>query len=148
MAAPHSVSDLPARATLARTAGRCIPSPDLIELLVNARSSYDWPAGTGAAVSQQRIIDLECAVTQRLAELNPVHAHQIVVEVSHWAGNNAKSHRNIVAALPRDQATMQAAIGDLLIPASARRGIDTLCHLPGISLVIASKIYRFSVVSG
>jgi hypothetical protein len=38
---------------------------------------------------------------------------------------------------------MQAAIGNLLIPASARHGIETLCLLPGISLVIASKIYRF-----
>ena len=38
---------------------------------------------------------------------------------------------------------MQAAISDLIAPGKERAGIDALCSLPGISLVIASKIFRF-----
>jgi hypothetical protein len=38
---------------------------------------------------------------------------------------------------------MQAAISCLINPAHERTGIDALCALPGISLVIASKIFRF-----
>lgn len=38
---------------------------------------------------------------------------------------------------------MQAAISGLITPGQECVGIDALCSLPGISLVIASKIYRF-----
>jgi hypothetical protein len=40
---------------------------------------------------------------------------------------------------------MQAAISDLITPGRECAGIDALCALPGISMVIASKIYRFCV---
>jgi len=40
---------------------------------------------------------------------------------------------------------MQVAISNLITPGNAATGIDQLCAINGISLVIASKIYRFCV---
>src|SRR5687768_9593907 len=86
--------------------GTYTPSSTLIELLVSSRSGYDWPAGTGAAVSQKRILDLEVFATDQLAGLAPATAHSLVVEVSDWAGNNAKSHAQIQAATGTQQVQM------------------------------------------
>lgn len=119
------------------------PSMDLVHLLIQARNAYDWPAGTGAAASQARIIALEASVSHLLLDLTPASAHCIVQEVSDWAGNNARSQRRLVAATPIEVETMQAAITALSNPATARSGIDALSVLPGLSLVISSKIYRF-----
>ncbi|HJX31135.1 MAG TPA: hypothetical protein VJ624_04705 [Thermodesulfobacteriota bacterium] len=70
-------------------------------------------------------------------------AHAIVVDVSQWAGNNANSHAQIVGATYAQQAVMQASINNLITPGREGYGINALCELPGISLVIASKIFRF-----
>jgi hypothetical protein len=78
-----------------------------------------------------------------MAALNAGNAHQIVVDVSRWAGNNAASHQHVVAATPADKVVMRTAITDLISSPTAGAGMDALCGLPGISLVIASKIYRF-----
>jgi hypothetical protein len=86
---------------------------------------------------------METSVNRYLAALNPAGAHAIVVEVSEWAGNNANSHANVVAASPARQAQMYAAVSDLLVPGKESGGIEALCSLAGISLVIASKIFRF-----
>jgi len=137
------VQSFPVGVSITRVAEVCTLSPVLTDLLVTARQDYDWPAGTGAAASQARIIALEGNVCRCLTNLNRTSAHEIVVTVSHWAGNNANSHRQILNATTDQQETMQRAISDLVVPTTASRGIDTLSSLPGISLVIASKIYRF-----
>jgi hypothetical protein len=144
MAPPNDAPSLPANIVLTRAAnGQCSPSQELINILLQARSGYDWPAGTGAAQSQQTILDLEATVRAHLANLTPANALAIVVAVSLWAGNNANSHAQLVGALPVQQVQMQTAISCLVHPGQECAGIDALCALPGISLVIASKIYRF-----
>ncbi|MFZ2629331.1 MAG: hypothetical protein WAX67_10695 [Rugosibacter sp.] len=75
--------------------------------------------------------------------LTPANALAIVEAVSLWAGNNTNSHAQIVGAPPKQQVQMQAAISCLINPGQECTGIDALCALPGISLVIASKIFRF-----
>lgn len=143
MPIPNDAPIFPVGVTLTKLAGAAELSPSFIAQLVTARQSYDWPAGTGAAVSQQVIIDLELFLRARLAALNPATAHEIVIEVSRWAGNNANSHAQIVTAPPAQQAMMQGAIHNLLSTTTACTGISQLCGLAGVSLVIASKIYRF-----
>ena len=143
MPVPNDAPSLPPGTTLSRAAGAYAPSLGLTQLLVQARSNYDWPAGAGAAASQQRIANLEALVAARVTALNPTTAHQIVVDVSSWAGNNANSHALIVGASPAQQGTMQGATLDLITPTRTSFGINALCALPGISLVIASKIFRF-----
>lgn len=143
MAPPNDAPSLPAGIVLTRAANeQCNPSQPLINLLLQARNGYDWPSGTGAAQSQQTILNLEATVRAHLANLTPANAHAIVVAVSLWAGNNAKSHAQIVGALPALQVQMQAAVS-CLVNGRECAGIDALCALPGISLVIASKIFHF-----
>jgi hypothetical protein len=120
-------------------------STTLIDLLINARQSYDWPNGTGAAASLQRIITLEAYVSSKMVCLNSTDAHDIVVSVSAWAGNNKNAHNNIVAATANQQNEMRNAVCLLRNPTTVRRGLNALSNLSGLSLVIASKIYRFCV---
>jgi hypothetical protein len=144
MSAPNDhTASFPHGISLSYNNGICQLTQQLISLLVTSRQNYDWPAGTGAAVSQDRIIALEASVRRSMAILNPVGAHQIVVGVSSWAGNNANSHAALVGASAQQQIAMQRAISLLTNVATAQNGINDLSKLPGISLVIASKIYRF-----
>jgi hypothetical protein len=144
MPRPNDAASLPLGASISRLPNcNCWPSSTLVQLLVAARSGYDWPAGTGAAASQHQIINLETAVRTHLAALTAHNAHQIVVDVSLWAANNTISHAHIVAATSAQQVAMCAAINNLVTPVGTSRGIDALCALPGIRLVIASKIFRF-----
>ena len=143
MAPPNDAPSLPAGIVLTRaTNNQCSPAQPLINLLLQARNEYDWPSGTGAAQSQQTILNLEASVRAHLANLTPANAHAIVVAVSLWAGNNANSHAQIVGALPALKVQMQTAVS-CLVNGQECAGIDALCALPGISLVIASKIFRF-----
>jgi len=120
------------------------PSAGLIDLLITARSEYDWPANTGADISQQTIIDLEQSASTAIRALNDLNAHQLCIDVSGWAGNNTNSHNNIVNASDADKAEMRRSIEDLVTVGREHIGINRLCGLPGISGVIASKIFRFS----
>lgn len=129
--------------SISRLPAGTVPSPDLVDLLVHARGAYDWPAGTGAAASQATIIALEATVSGLLVGLTPAAAHQIVLDVSSWAGNNTNSQARLAAATHAEIMTMQTALTALLNPATARLGLNTLSALPGLSLVISSKIYRF-----
>lgn len=144
MSAPNDTQDLPQYVALIHYLARQLqPTPALVKLLVTARNGYDWPAGTGAYKSQQNIQNLEASVVGRLAVLSVHAAHAIVTDVSQWAGNNAKSHADIVGATSTQQGEMQHAISNLCIPGRESGAIDALCNLPGIGLVIASKIFRF-----
>jgi hypothetical protein len=118
-------------------------SPALVTLLIDARNGYDWPAGTGAAESQQTVIDLEADVAAFVNRLNPESAHAIIQRVSDWAGNNKKAHGAIVNATADSKVKMMNALNLLSDPAQIPEGLDALSGIPGINLVIASKVYRF-----
>lgn len=90
MEQPNRDSSLPEPVYLTKEAnGRLTPSSDLIQLLLDSRAGYDWPSGTGAARSQQTIIDLESVIGDRISTLSKDEAHQIIADVSDWAGNNS-----------------------------------------------------------
>ena len=118
-------------------------SPGFVKLLVDWRNAYDWPADTGKIKSQQTIIDLEADVAERMRKLNIDNAHTIVTKVSEWAGNNKRSHDAIVLATPATKNDMIKAIHSLGTTADPANALDVLSNLPGLSLVIASKVYRF-----
>jgi hypothetical protein len=115
----------------------------LVELLIQARSAYEWPAGIGAAQSQQTILTLEADVTGRMQRLTEENAHHIVTSVSVWAGNNVLSHNAIVRATPEAKVQMLNSLQLFNSPNGLLNAIDGLCSLPGIRLAIASKIFRF-----
>jgi len=123
--------------------GNLFPSKGLSELLINYRNGYDWPSGTGPTISQATIVSLENDVSHLNQSLNESSAHEIIVRVSFWAGNNARAHGSIVSACHSNKKQMLDAIMMLKTPASLRNGIDLLSNLPGVGLVIATKIYRF-----
>ena len=144
MPIPNDAPSLPHGVELNFTSlGQCAPSTALVDLLVTARSQYDWPRGGGAAASQQVILTLENTVAGLQAHLSPSRARDIIVAVSDWAGNNANSHSRIVNANAAAQQVMAQAITDLMTPGRERTAFDALRGLDGVSLVIASKIYRF-----
>jgi hypothetical protein len=144
MPLPNDAPSFPAGVMMTLAAnGQYAPSQPLVDLLLQARNDYDWPTGTGAVQSQQTIINLEAAVNAHLLNLSHANAHAIAVAVSQWASNNANSHAQIVGATLAQQNQIQAAIACLVNPGLECAGIDALCALPGISLVIASKIFRF-----
>lgn len=70
-------------------------------------------------------------------------AHAIVEEVSRWARNNAVSRTAIANATTDTKKQMQKAITLLGSPDGPGPGLDALSCLPGVHLVIATKIYRF-----
>lgn len=144
MPVPNDSPCIPEGATLTVAAnGQFELSDSLVQLLLQARSGYDWPAGTGPVISQQNILNLEALVNGNMMALTPNTAHDIIIAVSEWAGNNAISHANIISALPDQQIQMQMAVSSFITNGQECDGIDALCNLPGISLVIASKIFRF-----
>lgn len=138
----HSPS-FPPGVLITRVDGARQASQALINILITSRQNYDWPANTGAAISQLSVITLEQSVRGHLAALSPTTAHDIVVSVSGWAGNKGPAHANIVAASTAQKIAMQSAIMQLQNQDTASAGIDALSALPGINLVIASKVYRF-----
>jgi hypothetical protein len=143
MGEPVSPTSFTSDISITKTKNGLMLSQSLVELLVIARQNYDWPAHTGACISQHRIISLEKSVSQNLVNLNPISANKIVIDVSIWAGNNNKSHNVICSASHLQQKSMEQAIRNLLNPENRVLAIRNLCSLPGIGLVIASKIFRF-----
>ena len=118
-------------------------SETLVQLLLGARGAYDWPVGTGAAESQQAILNLEAEIARRMQGLDEENAHHIVTLVSKWAGNNVQSHKAIIQATPDARVEMLKSLRLFKSLDGLAHAIDSLCLLPGIRLVIASKIFRF-----
>ena len=144
MPAPNDTQALPLGVELVPLlAGQYAPSQALVMLLKTARSEYAWPACVGAPESQNVILNLEDSVSNRLTLLNPNSAHSIIVDISHWAGNNKNAHSAIINTSDDIKSKMQDAITKLCNQSSERDGLESLCDLPGIRLVIASKIFRF-----
>jgi hypothetical protein len=112
-------------------------------LLAESRTNYDWPAGTGPSKSQRVIIDLEREVETSLKELDLERGHQIIRKVSEWGGNRSNAQRKIEGASRDEQVRMRDAIRRVLNPSTLKVGLDDLSCLPGLSLVMATKIFRF-----
>ncbi len=145
MSAPQNASSLPKTAILLWTSNGLQVSSDLVQLLKIARENYAWPAGVSPAKSQNRIFTLENDTARRMNNLTKDSAHEIIIDVSEWAGNNTPSHTKIINAAPEILDKMFHALQFLANPKLLGKGIKSLCEIPGISLVIASKIYRFCV---
>ena len=123
--------------------GKFTLSDKLASLLLHARSNYDWPNGTGALQSQERVIHTLTQVRILLRNLDSDSAYSIVVKVSRWAGNNDKAQRALETADSVSKQKILEAILNFFSEKDPSVGLRLLCNLKGISLVIASKIYRF-----
>jgi len=123
--------------------GNLVISDALVDVLVTARKNYDWPDGTGSAKSQSTIINLEAKVADLISPLDTTSAHSIVSAVSIWGGNRAKAQADIDAASLTVRTRMAESIQYILSPTILKDGLDALSDLPGLRLVMATKIYRF-----
>ncbi len=117
-------------------------SDKLAGLLTDEREQYRWNATT-AAVSQGNIIELETEVARRIEHLDAGNAGWIVREVSRWGGNNQKALHTLASASSEQNCTFARLIKQLLTPVSATDALRGLTKQPGLSLVMASKVYRF-----
>ena len=117
-------------------------SDKLAGLLNDEREHYKWNATT-AAVSQRNIIELETEIARRIEHLDAGEAGWIVREVSRWGGNNQKALHTLASASSEQNYTFARLIKQLLSPTSATDALRALTKQPGLSLVMASKIYRF-----
>jgi len=143
MAPPHDYR-LPPDLWVRRLAdGSLDISPALVDLLADSRSDYDWPKDTGAAKSQRVINELEREVETLLRGLDAQRGHSIVQKVSKWGGNNLNAQESIDKATLSEQVRMRDAICQVLNPSTLKRGLDEFSNLPGLRLVMATKIYRF-----
>lgn len=137
-------SKLPAGVYINRLSNGTLGVSDMfVELIVTSRSNYDWPENTGASKSQKTIIDLETQVANWLVQFSPTNAHAVVQEVSKWGGNNKDSQAEIDAASPDTQVQMSSAILHIMNASTLSNGLDKLSELPGLRLVMATKVYRF-----
>jgi hypothetical protein len=138
---PPRDSDLPERVHICELAnGTFTISDEFAELIVASRNNYDWPENTGSAESQKTIIDLETNVANWMVQLAPTNAHAIVREVSKWGGNNRDAQARIATATSATQALMSSAIQQIMSVRTLNNGLDKLSELPGLGLVMATKI--------
>jgi hypothetical protein len=117
-------------------------SGKLADLLTDEREHYSWNSNM-AAVSQKNILDLEVEVARRIEHLDAGNAGWIIREVSHWGGNNQKAAQTLASASSQQNGTFARLIEQLLTPASAIDALRAFAKQPGLSLVMASKVYRF-----
>ncbi len=122
---------------------KVVPSEKLVELLIISRESYDWPSGTGTKVSQQYVIDLKSGCETLIKKLNNGNAQEIISSVSKWGGNNANSQRQIDSAIIDYQKKMYTYINKLVNTDETQSSLNDLSSLPGLRLVMATKVYRF-----
>ena len=142
--APPNDSSLPTGVQMNRLqSGSLVVSEPLAELLVNARTKYEWPKGAGTARSQNTILELEARVARLIKSLDLEGAHSIVAGVSLWGGNKKRAQADIDSASPQIRAGMMTAIGHMMGHSTLKNGLDDLSALPGLRLVMATKVYRF-----
>ena len=119
--------------------GEFIPSTSLVDVFVQGREAYQWRDSPSS--SQQRVIDVEQEVSNLVTDLTPERARKIVSVVLRWEGINGNSQGIIDDAGPDICVEMKSCIRSL---ACATAGsLNRLSQLPGLTLVKASRIYRF-----
>ncbi|MFA5810098.1 MAG: hypothetical protein WC935_07175 [Thermoleophilia bacterium] len=139
---PQYTDDLPGNVYVRRSReGRLQLSEGLVDLLRSSRDNYAWPFANTTAQSQQEIIDIERSVGEWMNRLSVETAHQIVIRVSKWAGN--RRHKSVVNADDGAKGEMFEAVRLLAGEDTLSAGLDKLSKVRGISLVIATKVYRF-----
>lgn len=144
MAAPNDASVFSPETYVFRAeGGRLSLSNELSKLLIQAREQYAWPKSITAKESQQKIIDLEKQVRIWIGNLSSENTCLIMEKVAEWGGNNAKGMSTVRGMSPEQGRQSAEWLGQLLDPGSARLALLHLTSLPGIDLVMASKIYRF-----
>lgn len=116
-------------------------SQALAKLLLSCRRNYAWPDHETPLASQARIIQLERDTETLLSHLDDASAHEIMLRVSKWAGN--RKYRLLEAAVPTQNGQFAELISALGHQRTYERGLRGLSEVPGISLVVASKILRF-----
>jgi hypothetical protein len=139
---PQHTDDLPENVYMRRSGeGRLHLSEGLVDLLRSSREKYAWPFADTPAQSQQEIIDIERSVGEWMNRLSVETAHQIVIRVSKWASN--RRHKSVVNANDSAKREMFEAVRLLAGEDTLSAGLDKLSEVRGISLVIATKVYRF-----
>lgn len=113
------------------------------ELFVEARSNYEWPDGIGASKSQEIIIELEKFTANSFEALSPDKAKKIIEKVSEWGGNNKKAQDAISCVGIQIQTLMSDIIEKIKDARLLYDCLERLSSLPGLRLVMATKIYRF-----
>lgn len=136
---------LPPGVLLTREHAGCRLSESLTALLVSAREAYEWPPGAGAELSQTRLVALEMDICRKMEARDPALAHEVVVMASQWAGNDAQAHARIVQATPEERAVMEKALMQVMNLAAAPAAVEALAALPGVGLVLATKLNRLSM---
>ena len=91
--------------------------------------------------SQQTTLTRETDVARWMQALTVENAHRIVTKVSKWAGN--RRHNAVVQGTPIVKEKIYKALLLFNAPDGPAKAIDALANLAGISLVVASKIFRF-----
>lgn len=114
-----------------------------VDLLVTSRTNYEWPSGAGVQDSQKRIWELENRIKEFRVDLTVTKSKKIVEEVSLWAGNNKKAQDKISKATPATQNIFLKVLQNIHKKDQIKKNLNTLSSLPGLRLVIASKIFRF-----
>ena len=115
----------------------------LSNLFVEARSNYEWPEGIGAKKSQEIIIELEKFTGSSIKALSPIKAKLVVEKVSEWGGNNKNAQRDISCAEIETQSLMLDILEKIRTPNLLYECLERLSDLPGLRLVMATKVYRF-----
>ena len=119
--------------------GEFVPSTSLVDLFVRGREAYQWK--DSPSPSQQRVIDVEQEVSNLVEGLTPRSAREIVSVVLRWGARDGDSHRIIDDAGPDTCLEMERCIRSLAC--STTGSLDRLSQLPGLTLLQASRIYRF-----
>lgn len=116
-------------------------SDALADILLWARKNYEWPNGGGLAGT---------AELERQVAANPGTPDEVaglVRAVGDWGGLRAPALSNIAnwGYADRQRATSAIAMLRQAAPtANAAPAVSALVGLPGLSLVAASKVYRFA----
>lgn len=120
------------------------PSPMLATLLMEARRGYRWPLTATSAASQQAVLDLEQEGAVWRNDPAAGIAHQFAVAVSVWGGNWIGAHNAIVGYDEEQQGTLRRALV-MAVDGQMGEAMVNLAELPGLSVVMASKLLRFTL---
>lgn len=119
--------------------GALAVSPALAELLVSARNHCTWRGTPGE--SQKHLHTLLADTARALATPKPVALQQLLARISKWDGGGKEAA--IAAWRDDERAGAVAALVDLHAGVAVQQRLLELQALPGIGLVLATKVYRF-----
>ena len=116
-----------------------VVSPELGELLVQSRNAYAWRGSPRE--SQKRMLALTGDAARAMAALNATTLHQLVARIAKWDSGRTDA---AIAGWTTDQREQaRAALVELHGGRNVRKWLLELDALPGLDLVLATKIYRF-----